>query len=228
MRIKSSALIYKILSKNSLDAVKIDKAQIINLSKTDILFESNMPFNIGDDFYISFKIREYKEYLKRMPAKITWCNKLRDSIFKFGYVAKYFYYENSVLQLSKQENSMKDRLSSREMLNSRDPRDHPREVCNTKITLSYENKEYQGIALNISKSGVYIKSSNIYSLDQPIAIINGDSELGKAQKLSGAVVRLNKGGIGIKFSQMTERRSGKERRCDLDRRSGKDRRSKKM
>jgi len=226
MRIKSEALIYKMTSNGSFEAANFEKIKIITIGKRDIYFESNMPLNIGDDFFIGFKIKEYNlEYYKQFPAKIEWRTNLQDSVYPFGYKAKYFSLESSSIKLPHADVSENDNLRLKEEKNREDPRQHLRKACDREISIFANDKIYYGIAVNFSQSGVFIQNTSGFSLEQTIEIVNKKNSLGKDYRLKGKIIRIDSNGIGVKFAHLIDRRSGKERRSDLDRRTGLDRRS---
>ena len=102
-----------------------------------------------------------------------------------------------------------------------DSREHPRKVC--KKTLYFLNKYQQtkGLAINISRGGIFVETSSKLALGERINLLINEGHGHKGVNIRGWVVRLGLGGIGISFN----RRSGRERRYDLDRRTGLDRRT---
>ncbi len=102
-----------------------------------------------------------------------------------------------------------------------DSRKHPRRVCKKPLYFLKKNQQTKGLAINISRGGVFVETGNKMALGECFNLIIHYSHGHKGVKVRGWVVRLGSEGVGISFN----RRSGRERRYDLGRRTGLDRRT---
>ena len=93
-------------------------------------------------------------------------------------------------------------------------------IIEKRLPLSRTKKSYKGFLFNVNRAGAFIETKDSFSLGQIVKLVVPGDGLFKPLNLTGCVVRLEPGGIGISF----DKRSGRERRKDIDRRTGADRR----
>jgi hypothetical protein len=102
-----------------------------------------------------------------------------------------------------------------------DSREHPRRACKKSLYFLNKSQQTKGLAINISRGGIFVESGSKMALGECINLLITESHGHKGVNVRGWVVRLGSGGVGISFN----RRSGRERRYNLDRRTGLDRRT---
>ncbi len=82
-------------------------------------------------------------------------------------------------------------------------REFPRVGCNFPLDLVAGGKAINGFAMDISAGGLFIESSESFSMGQPVSICFTVGEESLPVKLTGRVVRLEQGGIGIEYESLT-------------------------
>jgi Tfp pilus assembly protein PilZ len=108
-----------------------------------------------------------------------------------------------------------------------DPRKYPRKPCLKSVFFSCGDQTYAGLIKNISRSGVFIETTDKFFFGQSIELVIPNTRIDGGKPIAGWIVHLSDTGIGVTFRRIFERRSGRERRNEIDRRSGSDRRKKK-
>lgn len=105
-----------------------------------------------------------------------------------------------------------------------DPRIYPRKLCLKSVFFNCDDRNYAGLIKNISRSGVFIETTDKFLFGQSIELVIPKSRIDGGKPIPGWIVHLSGSGIGVTFKRIFERRSGRERRHAIDRRSGSDRR----
>ena len=82
-------------------------------------------------------------------------------------------------------------------------REFPRVPCNITLDLAADGRAINCSAMDISAGGMYVESCESFSMNQPVSICFSVVEDQLALKLKGRVVRLEHGGIGIKYESLT-------------------------
>ena len=212
------------------------KARLYNLSESGIYFETDQSLYPGEKIHIAKKsdpsISDRKEF-KRIEVKwrknntkgfdqieIKWRKELKDSFFQYGYGAVFTGSDTHLKKILDYDEVAKRKNGKGALEYKKDPREITRENYRKEITFSSRNQTYKGMISNISRVGAFIETSSRFSLGQLIHLEIPGDRLFKDLKLKGVVVRIDPGGIGVRF----DRRTGRERRKDLDRRRGADRR----
>jgi Tfp pilus assembly protein PilZ len=173
----------------TLNPGKVGKARMFNYSKNGIYFESDSHLDMGAEIYLSIQDSPYAflsgtaEYYK---GKVMWRKKLKDSSFYYGYGIKFISAPNE----KKSANT-----SSK---NKKDLRRHQRKPCNEIIMFLSQNGINEGLAKNISASGVFIASKEKLQPGQTITLALS-SKNGKETKIKGQIVWANDEGFGVKF-----------------------------
>ena len=85
-------------------------------------------------------------------------------------------------------------------------RKHERKTFSTTIDYSTESGSYRDFIKDISSGGVFIETSNPFSVGEVISMTLLLPEYNKKIKIQGDIVRMDKQGIGVKFktSQVQE------------------------
>lgn len=85
----------------------------------------------------------------------------------------------------------------------KDQRSYPRVNTPIEIDVLIGDKVIQSDAKNMSASGVFIKSRMNPDIGTPVRMVFSLPGQARPFKLTGTVVRIDAGGIGIYFSEMT-------------------------
>jgi hypothetical protein len=105
-----------------------------------------------------------------------------------------------------------------------DPRKYPRKPYSKSVIFNCRDQTYEGSIKNISRSGVFIETTDQFFFGQSIELVISNTRIDRGKRLRGWIVHLSKTGMGVTFKRIFERRSGSERRNEIDRRTGADRR----
>ena len=105
----------------------------------------------------------------------------------------------AVSKLSPQRKKMLDELLQEwERLGYReDSRTH----CFLPVDYSTKDRVYQDFINNLSKGGVYIETLSPFRVGQLISLIFSLPSMQKTFKISGAIVRTEQDGIGVRFTK---------------------------
>ena len=82
-------------------------------------------------------------------------------------------------------------------------REYPRVPCNISLDLAADGRAINCFALDISAGGIFVESCESFTLGQSVSICFSLADASLPLKLSGRVVRLEQGGIGIKYESLT-------------------------
>ena len=202
----------------------IYSGRVHNFSNGGLYFESDQTLYQGEEIYIwtgdnPNLVDSDTQIL--VAVEIMWHKESSGSSFKYGYGAKLTNSNEVFGRIINQTRLEKKEQPNNELNYEKDSRDCPRKPYNRKFAFSYQNRNHVGQVTNISRGGAFIETRQNLALGKIVILNVPGRKRRKSVKLKGWVVRLNQKGVGIKF----ERRSGRERRCDLDRRIGIERRS---
>jgi Tfp pilus assembly protein PilZ len=82
-------------------------------------------------------------------------------------------------------------------------RKHPRESMPLKITYSSDQRRiFEDFVRNISAAGVFIETNLISELGQKLTMTFSHPGSGDPIKVLGKVIRVDSGGIGVKFAKL--------------------------
>ena len=82
-------------------------------------------------------------------------------------------------------------------------REFPRVPCNYSLDLVADGRAFNCFAMDISAGGLFVESSEAFSMGQSVSICFTLDDGTLPVKLTGRVVRLEHGGIGIKYESLT-------------------------
>lgn len=82
-------------------------------------------------------------------------------------------------------------------------REFPRVPCSLSLDLAADGRAINCFAMDISAGGIFVESCEPFTMDQSVSICFSLAEDNLAFKLKGRVVRLEQGGIGIKYEALT-------------------------
>jgi len=213
----------------------IYKGKLHNFSKGGLYFESDQSIFPGEEVFIKFQNQPDSindDIMAQLPfvIKIVWQNDLPDSFFRFGYGAHYIDKNDSLVKTIKIPELEPQNLPDKTLEAEKDPRQYPRTPYHKSIRLTYKDKYYRGEFSNISRGGVFIKTSIQFPVGKQIRIAMPGSKIRNNFFLKGLVVRINTDGFGVKFEKSVDhgdgsdlymkRRTGLDRRAKFDRRAG--------
>jgi len=212
----------------------IYKGRLRNFSKGGLYFESDQSIFPGEEVFLKFQNQPDSindDIVAQLPfgVKIVWQNDLSDSLFRFGYGARYIDKNDSLVKSIKIPELEPQNLPQKALEAEKDPREYPRTPYHKSIRLNYKDKYYRAEFSNISRGGVFIKTDIQFPVGKPIKIAMPGSKIRHNFYLKGLIVRINTDGFGVKFEKSFDHEVGsnlyKERRTGLDRRARLDRRS---
>ncbi len=82
-------------------------------------------------------------------------------------------------------------------------REFPRVPCNLSLDLAADGRAINGFALDISAGGMFVESCEPFTMSQTVSICFSLTDDQIPLKVKGRVVRLEHGGIGIKYESLT-------------------------
>lgn len=82
-------------------------------------------------------------------------------------------------------------------------REFPRVPCNITLDLAADGRAINCSATDISAGGMFVESCESFTMNQTVSICFSVAENQLALKIKGRVVRLEQGGIGIKYESLT-------------------------
>jgi hypothetical protein len=160
-------------------------ARMFNYSGTGIYFESDALLESGAEVYIGLRHSPFENRPSDYTCyrtTIMWRKELKeDSHFFYGYGTQIF-----------SPNSPEKEKSHRKQ------RRHPRRPFNRQIRFVADHTIAEGLAVDISPSGTFVKSGKRVRTGQVIALRIPD-KTGKDVIVRGRVVWSNADGFGLKF-----------------------------
>jgi len=204
----------------------IYKGKLFNFSKGGLYFESDQSIFPGEEVFIKFKDQPDSigdNNMSQLPfgVEIVWQYDLPDSFFRFGYGAHYIDKNDSLVKTVKIPELTQDNLQDKNPAAEKDPRKYPRRQYHKSLLLSYRDRNYRGEFKNISKGGVFIKTTIKFTVGKQIRVVIPGNKIRKNVYLRGLIVRINKEGFGVRFYNRSDLEVGR----DLERRTGVDRRT---
>lgn len=82
-------------------------------------------------------------------------------------------------------------------------REFPRVPCNLSLDLAADGRAINCFAMDISAGGMFVESCEPFTMGQPVSICFSLSDNQLPLKIKGRVVRLEHGGIGVKYESLT-------------------------
>ena len=181
-----------------LKAGKSYRARMVNYSKNGLYFETDWILEAVTEIYIemanppeassSFDLKE------RYRAEIMWHSKLEDSLYNHGYGVKFI---SGSGKENLQSSGWKDTKKK-----SEDLRRHPRRSYKKTVLFTSQNQYYEGLTNNISNGGVFIETSDTFSVGQIIKLVIPGTKIDKGVMLKGEIVYVKPKGVGVKFKSL--------------------------
>lgn len=82
-------------------------------------------------------------------------------------------------------------------------REYPRVSCNFTIDLAADGRAINCFAMDISAGGIFVESCEPLTMGQSVSICFSLDDESLPLKMNGRVVRLEQGGVGIKYESLT-------------------------
>ena len=189
-------IVYKSpITVEDIKAGKTYRARMVNYSKNGLYFETNLPLQSVTEINIEMENSPMAssafDLKGRYQAEIMWQSKLKDSLYSWGYGAKYIY------------GSDKENLQSTEFKDTKtkteDLRRHPRRSYRKTVLFTCQNQYYEGLANNISNGGIFIETGDKFSVGQVIRLVIPGTKIDKGVMLKGEVIHIKPEGVGVKF-----------------------------
>jgi hypothetical protein len=165
------------------------KARILNYSENGLYFESDSYLESGTPVYIAIKVSPFKREETDYDcyrASIIWRKESDDSFFYNSYGAQLHstHYEKI--------------LGATELLHQEEQRKHKRKKADVPVNISVRDKLLTWYSKDISKSGMFIKSSAELNVGE-ILYLSVPEANGRLTLATGRIVWSNGDGFGIKF-----------------------------
>jgi Tfp pilus assembly protein PilZ len=221
-RFKYEAFISHDVSSNDI----VHPGKMFNFSKGGLYFESDEPIYPDEEVFVGLATHtEFTDHDTQLlfEVKIIWQQELKDSPYRYGYGGKFLNSSDSFLENPEVVKLEAQTSAQSEFVGEKDSRKYNRRVYNKPLYFICKKLKFKGLVANISRGGALIETDVKFSLGESIQLVVPGGKAGKDVQVKGWVVRICLRGVGVSF----ERRSGRERRCDLDRRTGLERRGSK-
>jgi Tfp pilus assembly protein PilZ len=219
-----------LISHDILSAEVKPAGKIFNFSKQGLYFESNHNFLPLEEIFVEIIDHARSSGTDQellFDVEIIWRKKLPAAPFRYGYGAKFKFFNETIEHKIKSARFQKPPLGEPKLAlpqlkleDETEAREFPRKRCNRLIEFKHGSQAHKGWVISISRGGAFIKTRSKFSLGRKIRIVITGGKTNMDLQRLGWIVRVNSEGFGVSF----DRRSGSERRYDIDRRFGKDRR----
>ena len=100
---------------------------------------------------------------------------------------------------SMSDEEMRQLLKEMEARQNKEQRKYSRKDFLTIIDYTVEGRHYRDFIQDISASGVFIKTSQTFSVGQPILMTFMSPDNQKPFRINGEIIRIHEDGIGVKF-----------------------------
>jgi len=97
------------------------------------------------------------------------------------------------------DEEMRQLLKELEARRNKEQRKYSRKDFLTIIDYTVEDRHYRDFIQDISASGVFIKTSQTFSVGQPILMTFMSPDNQKPFRINGEIIRTHEDGIGVKF-----------------------------
>ena len=173
--------------------IYIYSARMVNCSEKGVYLETDTALKVGTDIIIGIEDSTFispaasPDSPKFYHVKIMWQKNIVNGFFKFGYGAKFVYFDDK--QSAAEPNS----------IIGTDYRKHPRKLYSKPVIFRSMNQYYKGLISNISRGGAFIEAQGKFKAGQRIKIVIPGAKFDKGIMLKGEILHFNKAGVGIIF-----------------------------
>lgn len=194
----------------SMDGGVSSVAKMFNVSEGGAYFESDTLITDGEEIYMwvaNSPFAREKGVYECYHVKTVWRKKLKDSLYAYGYGVQQLkpikHFSESVVV----SNYDKKKTDSPPPKKERESRKHPRKPFVKSVYFGTQNDYFKGLIKNISRGGVFIETSDNFSVGQAIKIVIPGNDLEKFIAIKAEIVRLASEGIGVKIIRVTKRKA---------------------
>ena len=176
--------------------IYIYSARMVNCSEKGVYLETDTALKVGTDIIIGIEDSTFispaasPDSPKFYHVKIMWQKNIVNGFFKFGYGAKFVYFDDK--QSAAEPNS---NIGT-------DYRKHPRKLYSKPVIFRSMNQSCQGLISNISRGGAFIETRGKFKAGQIIKLLIPGPKVDEGLKLKGEVLHLNQSGVGIIFKSI--------------------------
>jgi hypothetical protein len=174
-----------------------EKARMVNCSDDGLYFETDDLLQPGTEIFIGIEDSPYSRSAayECYPAKIKWGKRLKNKPWAYGYGVRY-------LNIPREKD-----IPQNESEETKDLRKHPRKLYAKQATFRFENKLYDGLITDISRSGCFIEKRGFFEPGQIFNLVIPGTKIDENNMLRIEVVRLSPTGIGVKFRGKLKKRT---------------------
>jgi Tfp pilus assembly protein PilZ len=194
----------------SMDGGVSSVAKMFNVSEGGAYFESDTLIASGEEIFIwvaNSPFAKDKGVYECYHVKTVWRKELKDSLYAYGYGVQQLkpikHFSESVVV----SNYGKQKPEAPPPKKDRDARKHPRKPFVKSIYFGTQNDYYKGLIKNISRGGVFIETSDNFSVGQVIKIVIPGNDFDKFIAIKAEIVRLAVDGIGVKIISVSKRKA---------------------
>jgi len=194
----------------SMDGGVSSVAKMFNVSERGAYFESDTLIAEGEEIFIwvaNSPFAKDKGVYECYHVKIVWRKKLKDSLYAYSYGVqqlrpiKHFSESVVVSDYDKKKPPLPPPQKDR------DVRKHPRKPFIKSIYFGSQNDYFKGLIKNISRGGVFIETSDSFSVGQFIKIVIPGKDFDNFIAIKAEIVRLDEDGIGVKIIRVSKRKA---------------------
>ena len=187
-----------------LDTGLYAQSKMFNYSKDGLYFESDMKMEVGDRVFIGIENSPYVQkqgVYECYYAEIQWRKPLESSGFKFGYGVQYREPGQEGSPHGVEQDMQPARKPNQNINVRKDGRKHPRYEFDRTVDGFTGNQAFRGRIKNISSSGAFVETDQIFSVGQRIVLALPFVKREEGAMVKAEVIWKNTEGIGIKFKK---------------------------
>lgn len=180
----------------------IYKARMVNYSKSGLYIETDWLLQPGAEIYIEMEKSPYASHPFDLPeryrALILWRTKLKNAFYSYGYGIRYT--PDADMQAPQITVLQETKISE-------DLRRYPRKQFSHSVFFTSQSGYFEGLIRNISKNGIFIETSDHFTVGQMIRLVIPGTKIDNGTMLKGEILHRDKKGIGIQFKGLLKMKS---------------------
>ena len=186
-------------------------ARMFNVSEGGVYFESDTRIPNGKQIFIWIANSPFARdpgVYENQRVTVVWRRPLTNSIYAYGYGVKRLdpggvtFAESMVMSRLDTPRPRVGRLRP-----MKDSRLHPRKTLSKSVYFGFQNRHFKGRIHNISRTGMFIETRNLFESGSSIRIVIPDDRLDRYLSITARVVRSTPQGIGVKITRVAKRTS---------------------
>jgi Tfp pilus assembly protein PilZ len=175
----------------------IYKARMVNYSVGGLYLETDWLLRPGTEIYVEMEKSPYTSHNFDLPeryrAMILWHARLKNAFYSYGYGVRYAPDVDAQIPQIKVLPGTKI---------SEDLRRYQRRHFSNTVFFTSQNGYFEGLINNISKNGIFIETSDDFTVGQMIRLVIPGTKIDNGAMLRGEIRHRNKKGIGVQFKQL--------------------------